>query len=185
MDPSEKKIAQVSRFRKKISQQQQKGHAIRPHLLSQGPLLALAVLLGVIFTFISIYFPGTNLSLFSFYLAGRLFEYDFPVLQLLPLALVLKAAYSLYNEKLMLERNHVVHYSGILSPISDRKEIAYHSIRALNVKQSYWGHLVDVGEVQVGMTLKDLGYIKIGGVRHPKRVKELLESLAKKQGDGL
>jgi len=184
MEPFEK-TTRFSRFGRRMIHQQKKGHAIRPHLLSQGPIIAAALLLGVVLTLVSIYVPSTNLTLFSFYIAGWLFEYDFPILQLLPLALILKATYSLYNEKLILERHHLVQYSGILSPVSDRKEIAYHSIRALNVKQSYWGHLVNVGEVQVGMTLKDLGFIKICGVRRPERVKELLERLAKKHGDGL
>ena len=156
--------------------QREAGHVVRPHILSQLPLITLGVILALLVEYLAIRFPSTTITVpIQFW--GTAYEYSLPILLLLPLLIMLKVVHTLYDEMFLLQPDKLVQKVGLFSLKSDRIEVLYKDIATLNVSHHFWGRIVDTGEVQIGMSLIDLGKISIHYVHHPMRVKELLEDL--------
>lgn len=157
---------------------------IRPHMLWQIQWLALALGLTLTFGYLAAYYPITTIPLFSFRVDGVEAVYHFPFLQFIPLILLVKIGHSPWDRKFVFTPRHLVQVTGLLSRKRSRREISYRSIKALNDEQNWWGRLSDTGEVQVGMSLKDLEEIKLKGVFRPYRIQALLEGLAEQGHPG-
>jgi uncharacterized membrane protein YdbT with pleckstrin-like domain len=101
-------------------------------------------------------------------------------LTMLPLLIALKAAFHIYNERLVLTPDYMIHVTGRLSWRERSSRLPYEHIQEIETAQSVLQKICGLGDLLVtplGGTSSTS--IQIQGIRSPRAVKDRIRSYIK------
>ena len=150
---------------------------VRPSYRAQVPLilLFLVAMTSCIYLASLVLSNGTRLSWLpiSPVLLARL-------LGLVPLIFLCELLRRRYNNLYQFGIHRVTHKKGRLSFQYEVPVIKYGDIRAINVRQKFWGRVLDFGSVSIGTAAQQDDEMLIDGVRAPEELARLIDFLRTK-----
>lgn len=142
---------------------------------SELPLLLLFFALSPIAVFLSNRFPMSVVHGELFRIFGTQVNLNLPLFGLIPLAMVMLAAYRIYNVRYALDSRFIECRQGILSFTQSITRVRYEDVRSLESDQSLIGRLLDVGAVQIGTAASGQIEIVLQGIAAPTEVQERIQ----------
>ncbi len=102
-------------------------------------------------------------------------NYAWPIPVLWVLALLMMALYNWYSFVMRIYPDRVSIFEGFFS--REMSEFFIKDIRAIDVKQGFWGRVVNVGNLTISTAAAVEAAEEAHGVSHPGRIRDLLISL--------
>lgn len=150
---------------------------VRPSYRAQIPLLLMFILaLTISFSLATFVLNnGARLSWlpFSPMLVARL-------LGIIPLVFLLEILRRRYNNLYEFGSHRVTHKKGRLSLEYEVPVIKYGDIRAINVRQNFWGRVLDYGSVSIGTAAQQDDEMLINAIRAPEELSRIIDFLRTK-----
>jgi len=104
----------------------------------------------------------------------------YPALYLLPLVVLARAAFSVYNERFVITPEYVIHVTGRLAWRGRSSRLAYGSIQEIEIEETIAQRVFAVGDIKlIPMAGSEVSSIKLCGVRSPRAVKDLIRGITK------
>lgn len=104
----------------------------------------------------------------------------FPVF-LVGLFLFVRWWFASYSDRLVLTNDEVAYIKGVFN--TSLTEVRLSDIRAVEVEQSFWGKLVDIGTVRIASAGSDGWEIDIAGLPSPGKVRRIINEGRHATGD--
>lgn len=147
---------------------------VRQSWLNQWPLILLTAALEAAIVYVSIVFP--ELSAFSLNLgAFSLSESHLPII---PVFVLLIAAFKIYNERLVITPNYLIHVTGRISWRERSSRLEYDHIQEIETIWSIMQRLLGLGDLNIlPIGAGNRQAILMRGLRHPRAVKDLIRSV--------
>jgi uncharacterized membrane protein YdbT with pleckstrin-like domain len=82
----------------------------------------------------------------------------------------------IYDDRLVLE-------TGVLS--KNMKEIYIEDIRAVEIRESFWGRMVGIGSISIASAGEASSVLSATGIPHPRRIHDLIQELRRKAKAGV
>ena len=153
---------------------------VRPSYRAQVPLILMfvAVLVVCVYLASAVLGSGTRLKWLpiSPVLLARF-------LGLIPMLFLLELLRRRYNNLYQFGIHRVTHKKGRLSLQYEVPVIKYGDIRAINVRQRFWGRVLDFGSVSIGTAAQQDDEMVIEGVRAPEELARLIDFLRTKSDE--
>jgi len=146
---------------------------IQQSWLNQLPLLLLFLLLEALIIYVRIEcsdrsahkLPETNVDTFI------------SLLPLIPLFVLGRAAYPIFNERLVLTPQYIIHVVGRISWRVRSVRLEYAHIQEIEIEQTVFQRILDVGDISiVALGGAKVATIHMHGLAHPRGVKDLIRS---------
>jgi hypothetical protein len=140
---------------------------IRQSWLNQLGLIVIAIILEVAITVFTALFSETLISIDSLSITVG-------ALPCIPLFLLLVAAVRVYNERLVVTPEYLIHVTGRISWKEHSVRLEYPHIQEIETVQSILQRLLGLGDVAVIPVGGGSKTIVMRGLRHPREVKNLI-----------
>ncbi len=141
-----------------------------------GTLGLVLCVLGVT-SYLTILFPEYT----SVPLALGGFVFEFPVLNLVPLLLLARAAYVIYNERFVLTPHYLIHVTGRLAWRGRSSRLDYSKIQEIEIEETLLQRALGVGDLKIiPIAGTDSNSIRLQGVAYPRAVKDLVRDLSQR-----
>lgn len=102
-------------------------------------------------------------------------EIDFPLLNLLPLVLLCRAAFVIYNERFVLTPDYLIHVTGRLAWRGRSSRLDYTKIQELEIEETLLQRALGVGDIKIiPMAGTESNTIRLPGVGFPRAVKDVI-----------
>lgn len=98
-------------------------------------------------------------------------------LSIVPAGILLEIIRRQYDDLYIFGLHRITHLRGRLSLSYNIPVVKYADIRAINVSQSFWGRVLDYGEVSIGTAAHEGNELLITGIRAPEELALLLDKL--------
>lgn len=109
-------------------------------------------------------------------------EIDFPLLNILPLILICRAAYVIYNERFVLTPDYLIHVTGRLAWRGRSSRLDYTKIQELEIEETLLQRALAVGDLKIiPMAGTDSNSIRLRGVGAPRAVKDVIRELSQSE----
>ena len=105
------------------------------------------------------------------------------IIGLVPLGFLLEILRRRYNNLYQFGIHRVTHKKGRVSLQYEVPVIKYGDIRAINVRQRFWGRVLDYGSVSIGTAAQQDDEMLIEGVRAPEELARLIDFLRTKSDE--
>lgn len=147
---------------------------VRQSWLNQWPLIFLTVILEAAIVYVSIVFP--ELATFSVNLGA--FSLSGSYLPIVPVFVLLVAAFKIYNERLVITPEYLIHVKGRISWRERSSRLEYDHIQEIETIGSIIQRLVGLGDLNIlPIGAGNRQAILMRGLRHPRAVKDLIRSV--------
>jgi membrane protein YdbS with pleckstrin-like domain len=105
-----------------------------------------------------------------------------PLLNLIPLTMVLRCAFTIYNERFVITPEYLIDVEGRLAWRERSTRIEYHRVQEIKIEETILQRLFNLGDVTVVPLAGTEGIpICLRGVSHPRTVKDLIRQHKKGQ----
>lgn len=147
---------------------------VRQSWLNQSPLVALALALEVCIVYLTIDVP--EIAAFTLDLgAVRLSAAYLPII---PAFLIGKAAINIYNERLVITPDYLIHVTGRISWRERSSRLEYSHIQEIETIESISQRIFGIGDLNIlPIGAGNRQAICMRGLRKPRAVKDLIRSL--------
>jgi hypothetical protein len=141
---------------------------IRQSWLNQVGMIILTLATLAITSYLSILYPEyTTLPLES--------GLALPVLNCIPLAMALRSAFAIYNERFVITPEYLIDVEGRLAWRERSTRIEYHRVQEIKIEETIVQRIFGLGDVTVvPLAGADGVPICLRGVSHPRLVKDLI-----------
>lgn len=147
---------------------------VRQSWLNQFPLVLVALALEVIIVYISLEFP--DVAAFSFKIGSATISASY--LPLLPLLVIARAALYIYNERLVITPNYLIHVTGRISWSERSSRLEYSHIQEIETVETIAQRILGLGDLNIlPIGAGNRQEILMKGLRHPRAVKDVIRSL--------
>ena len=151
---------------------------VRQSWLNQFPLVLLALALEVAIVYVSIAFP--ELATFSVKLGSITLSASF--LPIIPIFVLAKAALNIYDERLVVTPDYLIHVTGRISWREKSSRLEYSHIQEIETIQSIAQRLLGLGDLNIlPIGAGNRQAISMKGLKQPRAVKDLIRSLREPQ----
>jgi hypothetical protein len=105
----------------------------------------------------------------------------FSALYLLPVFVVARAVFLVYNERFVITPEYVIHVTGRLAWRGRSSRLAYGSIQEIEIEETIPQRIFGVGDIKlIPIAGSEVSSVKLRGVRTPRAVKDLIRDLTKR-----
>jgi uncharacterized membrane protein YdbT with pleckstrin-like domain len=147
---------------------------VRQSWLNQWPLVLLTAVLEVAIVYVSIIFP--ELATFSVHLGALALSGSY--LPAIPVFVLLKAAFNIYNERLVITPLYLIHVTGRISWRERSSRLEYDHIQEIETIESIIQRILGLGDLNIlPIGAGNRQAILMQGLRHPRAVKDLVRSV--------
>lgn len=109
------------------------------------------------------------------------FELSFPVLNLIPLVVLLRGVFLVYNERFVITPEYLIHVTGRLAWRGRSSRLAYRHIQEIEIEETILQRLLGVGDLKlIPMAGSEVSSIKLHGAANPRAVKDLIREYSKR-----
>lgn len=98
-----------------------------------------------------------------------------PILILVPIFMVLRSVYSVFNTRYVLGMTSIIKIEGVLSPSSSSTELYYSNVRAMKIQRGMIQRMLGVGNLIIGDLFAGDADIVMEGVSNPVQYKGIVE----------
>jgi hypothetical protein len=141
---------------------------IRQSWLNQLGMIVLALVTLALTSYLSIMYPEYT----TVPTEGGL---SLPVLNCIPLAMVLRSAFAIYNERFVITPEYLIDVEGRLAWRERSTRIEYHRVQEIKIEETIVQRILGLGDVTVVPLAGSDGVpICLRGVVHPRVVKDLI-----------
>ncbi len=138
-----------------------------------GTLVVFVLLLAAT-TYLTVFYPDFTTVPLDF---GES-EVDFPLLNVLPLILLCRAAFVIYNERFVLTPDYLIHVTGRLAWRGRSSRLDYSKIQEIEIEETILQRALGVGDLKIIPTAgTEANSIRLKGVASPRGVKDLIREL--------
>ncbi len=135
-----------------------------------GTLVVFVLLLAAT-TYLTVLYPDFTTVPLDF--GAR--EVDFPLLNVLPLILLCRAAYAIYNERFVLTPDYLIHVTGRLAWRGRSSRLDYSKIQEIEIEETILQRVLGVGDLKIIPTAgTEANSIRLQGVSSPRGLKDLI-----------
>ena len=147
---------------------------VRQSWLNQWPLMLLAVGLEAIIVYLSLRFP--ELATFSTHLGSLRLSGSY--LPIIPVFVLVKAAFNIYNERLVITPNYLIHVTGRLWWRERSSRLEYDHIQEIETIESIIQRILSLGDLNIlPIGAGNRQAILMKGLHKPRSVKDLIRSM--------
>ena len=101
----------------------------------------------------------------------------------IPLLVLARAAFKIYNERLVITPEYLIHVTGRLWWSARTSRLDYNQVQEIETIQSIPQRILGVADLHITPIGRDLkGSIMMRGLRKPRAVKDLIRNLRSQQG---
>ncbi len=112
-------------------------------------------------------------------------DWSLPVLNFLPLVILLRSAFDIYNERFVVTPEYLIDVEGRLAWRERSTRIEYHRVQEIKIEETIIQRIFKLGDVTVvPLAGTEDGPICLRGVVHPRLVKDLIRQ-QKREKDSL
>jgi len=104
-------------------------------------------------------------------------EFSFRWFALVPIGMLLELVRKYNDDLYVLERDRIIHHSGILSFTYHVPSIRYFDIRAIQVNQGIVGRILNYGNIELSTAAQDRAELTIRGVHAPLALAAFIEEM--------
>jgi uncharacterized membrane protein YdbT with pleckstrin-like domain len=105
-------------------------------------------------------------------------------LPIIPLLVLARAAFKIYNERLVITPEYLIHVTGRLWWSARTSRLDYNQVQEIETIQSIPQRILGVADIHITPIGRDLkGSIMMPGLRKPRAVKDVIRHLRSKQGE--
>lgn len=141
---------------------------------SEIVLVAMYFITSIASIIVSNYFPATVISGSIISFGQWRVVLDLPLFCLIPLSVLMLAAFRIYNVKYVLTSRGIDSYDWVLGP-QRVMSIRYEDIRSLETSQSLIGRMLDVGDVMIGTSAQSTIEVIFTGIASPGEVLQIVQ----------
>jgi hypothetical protein len=174
--PYSKEMSQAAEISPRIGFKDGDNYVIRQSWLNQSIGIGVVLVLLGMTTYVTLAFPGyTTVPL---ELGSSIFA--FPFLNIIPLCVLGRLAFLVYNERLVLTPEYLIHVTGRLAWRARSSRLEYDRIQEIEISQTILQRILGVGDVKV-LPLAGLAEnaLAMNGLLHPRAVKDLIRAMSK------
>ncbi len=141
---------------------------IRQSWLNQLGLIVVALITLVLTSYLSVVYP-------DYTTVSTDFGLSLPVLNFIPLAMVLRSAFRIYNERFVVTPEYLIDVEGRLAWSERSTRIEYHRVQEIKIEETIIQRIFGLGDVTVvPLAGADGVPICLRGVAHPRLVKDII-----------
>ena len=105
-------------------------------------------------------------------------------LPIIPLLVLARAAFTIYNERLVITPEYLIHVTGRLSWSARTSRLDYNQVQEIETIQSIPQRILGVADIHITPIGRDLkGSIMMPGLRNPRAVKDVIRNLRSQRRD--
>lgn len=151
-------------------------YVIRQSWLNQFTGVLIVAVLIWLTTYLTLLFPEFT----TVPLEVGSYTFEFPFLKIIPLCMLGRSVFLVYNSRLVLTPDYLLHVTGRLAWRERTSRIEYNRIQEIEIAQTILQRILGVGDVKV-LPLAGLSEntLCVSGLRSPRAVKDLIRQLSK------
>jgi hypothetical protein len=151
---------------------------IRQSWLNQLGFVLLALVTLGLTSYLSVLYP-------EYTTVGTDVGVSLPLLNFIPLAMLLRSAFSVYNERFVVTPEYLIDVEGRLAWRERSTRIEYHRVQEIKIEETIIQRIFGLGDVTVvPLAGADGVPICLRGVAHPRLVKDLIRQ-QRREHEGL
>lgn len=141
--------------------------------LNQLPLLLLLFLLEALIIYVRIEFSDRSATKLPETHVDTLIS----LLPIVPLLILIKAAFPIINERLVVTPQYIIHVMGRISWRERTVRLEYNHIQEIEIEQTILQRILGVGDISiVALGGANVAAIHMHGLAHPRGVKDLIRA---------
>lgn len=142
-----------------------------------GTLIIVLLVLGAT-SYLTILFP--EYTTVPLAVGGLILE--FPALNVVPLLVLVRSAYIIYNERFVLTPHYLIHVTGRLAWRGRSSRLDYSHIQEIEIEETLLQRALRVGDLKIiPMAATESNSIRLKGVACPRAVKDLVRDFSQRR----